>query len=243
VYETPRGAVLPKWSLVSALWTLYELYVSQHISLANLTMNKQFQKRPKSGGSKNKSRLVIPHPMQIQASFTVNKTMRYIASGALNVSLTLKSVMDLLVMATGTTTSQAFFRSLKISRIELWGPPGATPASVSVRWLSGGILGGGPEKCQSDTSIGTTEPAYVRSKPPVKSLYSDWIGAPQANTAFVTLIGSAGTVVDFTFSAQLNSDASALDAVTLVGATSGVIYARPLDGTGGVLVPQDYPSL
>jgi len=94
-----------------------------------------------------------------------------------------------------------------------------------------------------DQSIGSTEPAHVRSKPPVASLIADWHNSSNTDSLFV-INGPAGLIVDVSAvfqSADGNTGAAATAVTgTVAGATVGQMYVRALDSVGSTtnLVPQ-----
>jgi hypothetical protein len=178
-----------------------------------------------------------------------NFKIRYQAS----VAVTGRDILvgDLLDSLSFAINAGAEFRTLfavRIKQIEMWGPQDSTfsPVVLGLIWLSNGVLFGGPSKIISDTSMGATEVAYVKSSPPKGSLASQWFQSTSTQTTPVMEIGfPANAIVDVLFEGVFNYNGIPYACNTSHGgATPGVQYVRALDvSAGSVLVPQIVASI
>ncbi len=175
----------------------------------------------------------ISHPPAIQATFTGRKTMRFKASSALtNVDITQADLLDLVFMALTATTGDRLFNSMRLRYVEIWGPMASdlVPVTVSIEYVTGTALIGGRSIISSDTSMGSSQPAHVRSAPAADALANMWFNS-SASSTLVRLNGPTNSVVDVNFEYAL-SDATSGIAITNapVGATAGTVYYGGLDG-------------
>ena len=180
------------------------------------------------------------HPGPFHGSIHLIRKQRYVATATLGgVAITPARGVFGLQCALTATTGQSIAVGGRIKAIEMWGPPGTTtPVTVSCEWGGSSIYQS--HKIDSDTSIGSTFAAHVRSVPPDDYVSTSWID--ESNTVTLALLsGPAGTVVDVTCELILRNGESPPTATTIAGATAGELYVRPLDGSG-LLVPASYTT-
>lgn len=189
-------------------------------------------------GARPAGRGLIPHPPPFPSSPVYTRLVRFIATGAVNTTVSATSVLDLMCMATAANAAYRRIFAFKLSRVELWAPPGTTvPASCSLTWL-GSFAN---LQVHADQSIGASEPAHVRVRPPAATLLADWHSGSNTDNLFV-ITGPAGLIIDLLFQFTLMDGLATSTAVTgaVAGATIGQSYVRALDSTGGTnnMVPQ-----
>jgi len=204
--------------------------------------------RGKKKSSKSKSVALIPKPPPYQSSIQVAQTFRFQATSAFSgLSISLTALFSILNVATSATTATQLFQSLKFKKIRMWGPPAQalTPVTVSVEFPGNGAGAGlsGPLRVWSDTSIGSTECAFVERKPAPGSYQSLW--QSPVNIPFMIISGPTGTIVDIHVVGVLllNGGVNAVSAPA--AATTGQVYLRGLDGLVAattVLPPVSYPT-
>jgi len=153
-----------------------------------------------------------------------------------------KNLLNLVQLATSTTTTVRIFEAVKLKSVEVWTSPpalGTAPANVSVEWLGENS----PSTVVSDTSMGV-RPAHVRTKPPPSSSNRWWCisGSMETDTLFQLSVGP-NSVIDVTLDLRLveSEPPTAGDAPT--AAVNGTLYGNCLDGILGQLIPADYNKL
>ncbi len=207
-----------------------------------------FQKNQKSN-KKSKSRnggVGTAQPIQFKPTVQVDHKFRFQASAAGSSTITTDSLGDLLCVAATATSAYQLAKSIRIRRVEMWGPPASnlSPVTVALEWeaLSAGSFGNSIKL--SDTSVGSTRVAHLNAKPPKSTQVSMWQSATAGNNLF-TLTYPVGAIIDIHYSMTVREDAGA-QAVTgaVAGATVGQVYCRNLDSTGSNLLnPVSYISI
>ncbi len=128
----------------------------------------------------------------------------------------------------------------------MWGPMASdlVPVTVSCDWTGAAPQGGfGKSNRVSDTSMGSSEPAHIVTRPPPASQIAQWLGGA-SSTAICSLVYPLGTLIDVTLEYVIRDDAS-VQAVTgaVAAATVGANYVRSLDSsTATNLIPQSYST-
>lgn len=177
----------------------------------------------------------IPNPV-------FSRTFRYQATTASTTGTVTNPnlLLSQLILATSATTGNSVFNKVKINWIKIWGPvPTAfTPVTVGVEFRSVLAPLGSSEKQYTDTSVSTTFPAYVKAKPIPGTTAAMWQGQSTVSSIFLTFPVNA--IVDVNCSFTLDNFATGV-ANTLVGATTGVVYFKPVDSTG-FLVPVSFQT-
>ena len=176
-------------------------------------------------------------PPQVSGSVRGVRRQRYVAGSALaNVSIAAQNLSCALSMALDSTNGRSVWSAARVLAVEVWGPPGTTtPVTVTVEWE--GASNYSVSTSVSDTSIGATVPAHVRTSPP-KSLVDIWLDAGNTSVLFY-VSGPAGTIIDVTFEwvADMATSGAAVTAFNITGGTAGRCFCRALDGAGGLLPP------
>jgi hypothetical protein len=191
----------------------------------------------------------IPHPTQFTSSYMImKKKLRFQASSATTFSLFPQSLGDAWCMAATTTSAYQLAENVRVRKIEMWGPPASNlvPVTVSVDW-SGSTTPGvfGKSNLVSDTSVGSTEPAYISTQPPPGSQVAQWLSSASQLVLCVITVPLNG-ILDISYDIVVRDDASAHSvAGTVAGATVGANYVRALDSVSGtsVMVPVSYPTI
>lgn len=168
----------------------------------------------------------------------VRHTLRFHnASNAVsNETITKHELLEMVMVATGATTSVTLFQSIRLRRIRMWAlsstatnPLGAA-SSLSVEWKTDIADGAG----RLDTQIGDRI-AYLDVRPPPKSTASFWILSDAADDDLLAFTCPLNTVLDVTFDAYINSGDYTYLSVATSGKTAGRVYYR----FGAEMVPYD----
>jgi len=196
-------------------------------------MKKSSQnKRPLSRGNRNSGEVVVRHPPMIQMSFQGTKTLRFIASGVHKDIITVKNLLDTLIIATSATTGNDIFESIRLKSVEMWAQSASSAVTLTLGFISNGVGGDAPTKIYSDTAMGPNEPAHLICRPPKNSSAGFWQSGFSTNQLF-EINAVAATIIDVTFDYVLMTDSYVSAAANpLAGATAGILYARGLDGLG-----------
>lgn len=185
-------------------------------------------------------------PPQIQPTLRVDQVIRFQASSALaGITLSPLSLLDMWCLATGTTAAYRVADSVRLRKIEMWGPMASnlSPVTTTLEWAAQAGVVGSPSKLVSDTSMGSSRPAYVTSSPPQGSVQDLWQNSGSAALALLT--GPTGTIVDIHLSYRVQ-DKVTQTAVTaaVAGATVGQVYIRAADSTTtALLLPLNFPTV
>jgi len=208
--------------------------------------------KPKN--SKRKKEKIYTSPPQYESTITVGIKIRFIASAILtNVAVFTTAIMRLLVMAVTTTTTFSIIDAFKIRRVWMWAASSATlPVTISLEYAGAGTATIAKPKNFTDTSIGQTRNAIIKSKPDKQSSAAMWQGNNQGTIttgAGFVLSGPAGTVLDLELTITLQNKEGVASPPTpgrtITGpAVVGTLYCDTLDNQGtGLLVPQGYIQL
>lgn len=223
-----------------------------HLSFLSLSFfmgKKSSKSKMRRRGMNNevalRSRIV--HPPALSVNLLIRQKIRFQA-GAASTGFNNVNVANICgLTAFSTTSTQLFtvFSAVRVREIEMWGPTTSSlaPVTVAVRYPAGVFSGiSNPEVTHADVSIGSTVPAYVRSKPPKAAIASNWVSADLNSTLFQVLY-VLNTIVDLTFEGQLSLSTGGPSVApfiySVVGATVGDIYTLALDllPSTGPLVP------
>ena len=196
--------------------------------------------KSRRGNPSGRGRLVMPHPQQFSPTRVIKCRYRFKATAlSAGDSITGVSILDILCVATGAAAASQLGNFFRMRKVEIWGPMAQdlVPVTVQVEWPSTGAGAFGKSVVHSDTSMGSSEPAHVISRPPPNSQATQWM----ATTASILMIVKypANAIIDFTYDLVLRDDASNT-AVTgaVAGATVGALYVRALNSpTNNNLVP------
>jgi len=181
-------------------------------------------------------------PPSLSSTFRLNNTIRFINSSALaKVQITDQDILDLLCSASAATVANQICDAFRIRKVKVWSPMTATlvPVTATLEWSNTAQSFSGDAMQHSDTSMGSTCPAFISCKPPKGSLQDKWSGS-NVGTSYFALTCPANSVIDFTVQLRLRDGSQVIQAVThaVAGATVGQVYCRALDSnTGNVCVP------
>ncbi len=187
------------------------------------------------------------HPPQFNPSLIIRKKLRFQAVAVGTTTLTANCFGDLLCVAATATSAYQLAQFCRVKKIEMWGPMSSSlvPVSVSIDWTGSTSPGSyGKSNKVSDTSMGSTEPAHLVSRPPPGSQISQWFAAG-GGANFCVISYPPGTVIDLTYEIVVRDDGTAASVTGAVaGATVGANYCRSLDSpTASNLAPVGYPTI
>lgn len=170
------------------------------------------------------------HPPSNQSTIILSKVFRFKAAAAsTGVDVTPRCLGDLLMVADTADTGQQVATSVRIARVEMWGPVASdlAPVTVQAEWAgAAGLVG--PSARVTDSSMGSTMPAHLRSRPPSGSLAHYWHGST-ATDVLLRLSFPINTIVDVEVQLSLNDTGTAVPVTGVVAlATPGALYCRAL---------------
>lgn len=190
---------------------------------------------------------VVPHPPQFTPTFVLRKKLRFQAVAAATTPITILSLGDLWCVAATAVSAYQLASHIRLKKIEIWGPMSSTlvPVTVTIDWIGSTVGSFGKSNRVSDTSMGSTEAAHVKSAPPPGSQIAQWCAAAATN-AICNVTYPIGAIIDISYEVVVRDDAS-VQAVNgaVAGATVGANYVRPLDSvtSGTNLPPVGYSSI
>ncbi len=162
----------------------------------------------------------------------MKKTLRFQANAAFSATtITYVNLLDLLCMADSATTLKRLGVACRLRRLSIWGPMASDlkPVTVSVEYAASAGPIGGSTQLRSDTSMGSTEPAYVTYAPPPQSAQAMWQGASATGAAAI-ISGPINSIIDLEMDLMLqNGEAAVACTSAASGATAGTVYCRGLD--------------
>jgi len=182
-------------------------------------------------------------PPQLQIIPTISTVARFVnrasASGVTNTAITTINIINSGgLLASGANTGYPFHGFFRIKRIRIWAAPNAVTSfnqapSIGIRWFNtvAGTLGDTNSQA-SDTSLSSTDVAFVDSKPPRGSAASWWSG-PSTNTIFnIFAAYTTAFILDLHIDWKINDNAngSVTSVTTANTMTVGNCYFPPLDG-------------
>jgi len=175
-------------------------------------------------------RQMIAHPPQLPSyGITRDVRIRFAATAAANASVTFQNLLDIVLVATSSTTAADLFEAVRVNTVELWAIAAlGTPVSLVLTYDGLTVGAAGDLKTHTDTSMGV-EPAHVKARPDPRTQAGQFQPS-SANVAFLISV-AAGTIVDVSMTLRqpvLGVATSSQNAT--VGATTGAVYYRGLDG-------------
>lgn len=204
-------------------------------------------KNKKGGGARrgfrgNPGVMSVTHPPLLRPAIRMQKIFRYNSNAAVATSVSVALLLDTLAVATAAGAAYRLIRSFRLIKVEAWSIPnlGGGEQTISITGT-----GAGPENRANDTSMGVS-PAHVVWRPAAGSPSAFWqeSGTNEASLLFFISCPST-TVIDvcLEFILQCDTVGTAVSSA-VAGATAGVLYLAPLDGTaGGKMPPTDYAVL
>lgn len=186
------------------------------------------------------ARVGISHPPQFTSSFVLKKRLRFQAvAAATATNIRSRDLGDLWCVATSAIAASQLASHVRLRKVEMWGPMSSSlaPVTVLIDWIGSTIGGFGKSNRVSDTSMGSTEPAHLVSRPPPGSQIAQWQLATQ-NSPICALTCPAGTIVDIIYDLVVLDDGTANAVLGAVaGATPGANYVRSLESSTGTNFP------
>jgi len=214
------------------------------------SMNQTRRKRPqgpsrktrgKNTGNRGRDNQVIPHPPQLPSyGITRDVRLRFQATAAAQQAFTFQNLLDCILIATGATAVFDLFEGVRLNSIEMWVIAAlGTPATLTCIFDGLTVGAMGDQKTHTDTSMGV-EPAHVKARPDRLTQAGQY--QPSSTAVAFRLDTPAGTVIDvsLSFRQPMLSQAVAAQNVA-VGATTGAVYYRGLDGKTTALT--NYPVI
>jgi hypothetical protein len=108
-------------------------------------MRKRNQGAVKRGNKRAERRMAISHPPQLNGYQLVhNVTMRFIASSAVEMSITFQNLLDTWINAQTAVAGSDLFRAVKIKKVEVWATPvlgNAVTVAVQFNSINAGLIG------------------------------------------------------------------------------------------------------
>ncbi len=169
---------------------------------------------------------------QLKSNIRVNHTFRFINTAAQTLHVTGASLIA--ICGVVGTTANAFvtgiFNSVKINKITVFAAESTTgtPVTCSVEWLG---YNNSPPIEDSRTSISTSVPIMLSSKPPPNSLAKFWQAT--GNTDLFVLTVPNGAVIDIDLDCMLSDANATFQNYAVATCTVGVVYYLALDIQGG----------
>jgi hypothetical protein len=147
------------------------------------------------------------------------------------ITVTRANLLDLMVLASGTTTAYRLFDAVKLNGIQIWGPVDTaegTYENVTVQWLSTYA----PATVESASGIGTAFGPRLSTRPPAKSLAGFWSLSGVSETDILCVIQAQNSVIDLLLEFRVQNNLygeTAPVSITVSGATVGTVYCTYLD--------------
>jgi len=191
------------------------------------------RKGPRSRGLQARRRgdnQIITHPPQLPSyGITRDVRMRFSVIAAAASNITFQNLLDMVLLAVGTTSAFDLFQAVRVNSVEIWAIAALGTPATAILVFDGATVGAaGDQKTHTDTSMGV-EPAHVKARPDPLTQAGQF-QASSANVAFFVNV-PAGAVIDVSVTLRQPVDGSAVASQNvLVGATTGAVYYRGLDG-------------
>ncbi len=184
-------------------------------------------------------------PPPFDSTIFYTKKFRFQASSALSsTNITVLDLLSLLVVADTTVSASTINTSIRLRKVEMWGPMASSlaPVTVSCEFPAMAALLSGPNRVYSDTSMGSTFGAHVKAVPTDEMIQYHWQTTTSGAIMF-QLNGPSNTIVDVTLDCVLQNGQAPIT-VTVVAASVGTLYCRSLDSQGSaLLVPVSYVTI
>jgi hypothetical protein len=172
----------------------------------------------------------IIHPPQLKTNVQLTHTYRFMCNNNGTYNIT----PDTLLLAAGcvgsvtNTTVVGIFASCRINYLEMWAPPASQGqlSTISCEWL--GLTPNEPNIEVSDSSVSVAYPAYLRAKPPMRSLGCFWQTTNGNDICQLTV--PSGTLIDVSLSLVMFDQDLARPSSAVATAVVGEIYYLALDG-------------
>jgi len=178
-------------------------------------------------------RVIFPIPPQINnyGVALVSRRQRYNCLSAFDGEITYQNLLDSILFASTAVVGYNLFIAVRIKFVEIWAQP--TPVavganSVSLTFNGSGTGYTGDQKVHLITSGGSTM-GHVRCVPSKRCFASEF--QVSSNNGAFDLTCQVGTIIDVVVDYERPMQPTAvLCQNALVGATTGSVYTRGLDG-------------
>jgi hypothetical protein len=149
-------------------------------------------------------------------------------------------------MATTADAAYALSNAARLRAIEIWSPVTAdlVPVTCSIEWPGAEGYVGRSQRV-SDTSMGSSIPAHVKSRAPPGTFASLWHTIAATGT-LATIVCPVNSVIDVLVDLAVSDSGLAVAVTGVVAlATAGVVYCRALTSPASVtlLPPVSYPTI
>lgn len=183
--------------------------------------------RPRRRLNSRNGAVGIPRPPQFVSNFSATHVFRWTATTGALPGVTTDDLLNLMIVATGATTSARIIDSVRLRHIRAWAPapaPGSAAAELAIDLAGGGtqnaFLSG---RRYSDSAMGA-QMAYLNIALQDGQLAGFWIQNGLTSVQIASMSLPVGTILEFTCDVKLVDTANALTGPTLVGATTGRVY-------------------
>jgi len=190
----------------------------------------QNSKRKKNRQNKTPIRAVVvsdgPGPWRAVSPYARKVRLGVVANQA-ETEITVRNLLNLQVLATGSTAVNSLAYAVRLKKLRIWftSPTVGTSISSTVEWNAGstGFLMDGVS--QSSTTMSTTEPVCLVTRPPTQSLAS-WYqaGVSGSTNVLFSLSAPAGAVIEVSYDWVPNFTEASYNTTTVTGATQGTLY-------------------
>lgn len=177
--------------------------------------------------------LVASQPGSYVPHGTVAKKFRFLATAAMNSTISGSCLLNILHHCATTTTSYPLYGAVKLLKVEMFGAPvqAGLYSEATLKFLSHRTL----PKTFEDT--GTVQvPAHVVGRPDPASDVGRWVSfldtAAEQQQPMFNLIGGAGTTIDITLECQMfDQTLVGTHVLTVAAGAAGFLYYNALDNT------------
>ncbi len=160
---------------------------------------------------------------------------RFIATAAVNSSISIQNCLDQFLMAQTATLASCYIEAVRIKKVRFLSPVTTQGTSVTLQ-----IKPVGQDASDNnfnslsevflDTSASIDVPAYVSLVPSLDTPFGSWHYANTVNSTLLEMICPSGTTMDILFEFILRNRTSGASGFTraLAGAIPGMMYARAI---------------
>ncbi len=202
--------------------------------------NNNRRRRNRRVNNSDSGRNSIVGPPSILVVTPQSFTVRYKTNATISSSVLFSDLFATYGIAVSTTSVVSLWESVRLRKIEMWGPSGST-IGVNPETTNNSQYG-----CRTisriDSSVSDAFNSHIVYRPQKNSVQDNWVQRDSAsvsgNYTLVGLTAPINTIIDITFNCLLSNDLTL--ARVVAGATVGTIYSKTL---GGSMVPQGYNNL
>lgn len=232
-------------SRVIGYYAVYARSLSEISAIVkNFSLATNKPRAPKSKGRKKMTIRVVepdclPPPWKTVVPFF--RSVRLITTAAqAEFPVTVNQILRLQSFAATTTLAYPIAYAIRLKRVRMWGSPAVAnaPSSVYIEWNAGstGFLLDGVSV--SNTSVSTTRPAYIVSRPPTESLGS-WYqaGVSGGTNELFQFTCVTGTMIQVDYDWVPNFTEPALASFAITSYTVGTVFAQNWSATITCVAP------